>query len=193
MARLERGKLREALLKEVKEVCATDGPEAVSISKIGKQLGVSSGAPFRLFPSREHIFAALIEAEMERLDQTFAEIWSASNEAPAVRLALICTAYLDHAKSDPAMFRLAFSVSAKAMGASNLQVLGEDVYGKVRAAVAACLEPQAAPKDIEAKTYILWSTIHGHALLQMTGQMDDLNVQVSDSVVIGSAIQHILD
>ena len=170
MARLERGKLREALLDEVREVCATEGPEAVSIAKIGKRLGVSSGAPFRLFPSREHIFAALIETEMARLDQTFSDALSAQDSDPVSRLTQICTAYLDHAKSDPAMFRLAFSLSAKAMGASNLQDLGEDVYGKVRQAVAACLPSGTVSEDIEAKSYILWSTIHGHAFRREHGK-----------------------
>ncbi|ABD55341.1 TetR/AcrR family transcriptional regulator [Jannaschia sp. CCS1] len=192
MAGLERGELRQALLAEVKKVCAGQGPEAVSISKIGKSLGVSSGAPFRLFPSREHIFAALIESEMERLDATFERIWSCKTTDPVLRLTDICQAYVDHARTEPAMFRLAFSVSAKAMGAVKLQKIGEDVYEKVQRAVAACVPRHTTTDQVELKSYLLWSTIHGHVMLCMTGQMDDQSIDLPDEIVVASAVQGIL-
>ncbi len=193
MARLERGALREALLNEVRAVCAEDGAEAVSITKIGKRLGVSSGAPFRIFPSREHIFAALIEAEMERLNQTLEDIWAAADRDPLARLKAICQAYIDHAWKEPAMFRLSFSVSAKAMGAMKLQKLGEDVYDKVQRAVAACLPADASTNQIETRSYTLWSTIHGHVMLRMTGQMDDQNIEITDAAFVDNAVQSVVN
>ncbi len=192
MAGLERGELRQALSSEVRKVCANQGPEAVSISKIGKSLGVSSGAPFRLFPSREHIFAALIEAEMERLNATFEDIWASSQTDPLIRLTDICQAYVDHARQDPAMFRLAFSVSAKAMGAMRLKTIGEDVYDKVQRAVAECFPQHTTTDQVELKSHLLWPAIHGHVMLRMTGQMDDQSIDLPDQIVVASAVQGIL-
>lgn len=187
----ERGALRQALLDEVKAVCATMGPEAVSIAQIGKRLGVSSGAPFRLFPSREHIFVALIESEMTELDQKFAQILAEPYATEEDRLTALCAGYLDHAHEQPAMFRLSFSLSAKALDASHLQEIGKIIYDKVRRVVAACLSSDAMVQEIEQKTYLLWSTIHGHAMLVITGQLDDQEVEIEGDMVIGAAVRQV--
>lgn len=189
MTRLARGTLRQALLQKVRSVCANQGPEAVSIAKIGKELGVSSGAPFRIFASREHIFAALIEAEMARLDAAFEQICLDSAASPSARLSGLCQAYVTHARQEPAMFRLAFSISAKAMGAERLQELGIDVYDKVRRAVCACLPDDTAPDQIEGRVYLLWATIHGHVMLLISGQIKDQNIEIDDQDVINAAVQ----
>lgn len=191
MPTLERGALREALLGEVRAVCTSDGPEAVSIARIARKLGVSSGAPFRLFPSREHIFAALVEAELTRLDRAFAAIVAQPEADPAARLRALCAAYVDHARSEPAMFRLTFSMSATALGADALLALGERVYGKVRDTVAACLPGESDPDEIELRSYMLWSAVHGHALLRIAGQIEDQGIEIADETVIAEAVRQV--
>ena len=175
-------------MAEVRSVCTEVGPEGVSISKIGKALGVSSGAPFRLFPTRAHIFAALVEAEMERLDAAFAEILSRSDMTPVARLGAMCHAYIDHAHEEPAMFRLAFSFSAKATGADQLQTVGQNVYGKVRQVVALCLPEGSDAEQLELRTYLLWATVHGHVMLRMMEQLEDQNIELADKTIVDAAI-----
>ncbi len=192
LGRPARGDLRAALLQEVKAVCAEDGPEAVSIARIGKKLGVSSGAPYRLFPAREDIFIALIEQEMARLDRDMNTEIAHHPRDHAARLRGMCAAYLRFAREEEAMFRLSFSVSAKAMRALDLQTLGKRIYGKVLATVAACLPPDTAQTDVAARTHLLWSTIHGHALLRMTGQLDDQDMDVDDATVVAAAVTQAL-
>ncbi|GFE67009.1 TetR/AcrR family transcriptional regulator [Litoreibacter roseus] len=186
-AKIERGALRDALLDEVKSVCEADGPEAVSFGRISRGLGVSSGAPFRLFASRAEIFGALIIREMSRLD---AEMKAQAVDNPEVQMRGLCETYLNYAAGNPAMFRLSFSVSATTMKDRDLEALGRRIYGRVRAAVAACM-PQASAETAETVAYLSWTRLHGHALLKMSGQLDDVDVSVSDKRVIDATLEEI--
>jgi len=53
------GDLREALLAVARRVLATAGPEALSLRELARALDVSHNAPYRHFPTREALLAAL--------------------------------------------------------------------------------------------------------------------------------------
>lgn len=73
------GDLRRVLIEAAMQLVGEGGPEAVSVREAARRTGVSPGAPFRHFPSRD----ALINAVAEEAQRRFrAEIEAALADAP---------------------------------------------------------------------------------------------------------------
>lgn len=181
--KLRRGELRDALLDEVKLVCESAGPEAVSIAKIGAALGVSSGAPYRLFSERREIFVALIERETMALLTCMEGAITAAKQTPKDRLLSLCRAYISYARDESAMFRLSFSLTSKALDSPKIKAIGQRIYAMVLDAVAD-VDHDAPRQLIEHRTYSLWCLVHGHALLSMEDQLSDQDMTISDETVL---------
>ena len=82
------------------------GPEAVSVREAARRAGVSPGAPFRHFPSREALMNAVAEEAQRRFR---AEIDTALAEAPADplgRFRCLGIAYLRWALRNPTHFEV---------------------------------------------------------------------------------------
>jgi AcrR family transcriptional regulator len=101
------GNLREALIEATLRLLEEGGPEGVTVREAGKRVGVSSGAPFRHFPTRTALLTAVAEQAMGRFR---AEIESALAQAnvddPLARFRALGTAYLRWALHNPTHFRV---------------------------------------------------------------------------------------
>lgn len=100
-----RAGLGELLVERAYAVIDEQGPEAVSMRALARELGVSSGAPFRHFPDRKCLIDAVIaEATIElqdRLDEA-----AASAEDTLTQFRAVTVAYVRFAAEHPALFRL---------------------------------------------------------------------------------------
>lgn len=83
------------------------GPESVTVREAGKRAGVSSGAPFRHFPTKRALLTAVAE---EAIGRFRAEIEKAQKEAdpddPLARFRAVGVAYLRYALGNPMHFRV---------------------------------------------------------------------------------------
>jgi AcrR family transcriptional regulator len=95
------------LVEEALLLVADGGPEAVNIREAARRAGVSPGAPFRHFPDRQALLAAVAEEAQRRFR---AEIETALRDAPADdplgRFRAIGVAYLRWAMRNPAYFEV---------------------------------------------------------------------------------------
>jgi AcrR family transcriptional regulator len=101
------GDLRRVLIDAALQLVNEGGADAVSVREAARRAGVSPGAPFRHFPSRD----ALIQAVAEEAQRRFrAEIEQALMEAPADdplgRFRCIGLAYLRWAMRNPTHFEI---------------------------------------------------------------------------------------
>src|SRR6202022_1928118 len=55
------GDLRRVLIEAALQLVADGGPDAVSVREAARRAGVSPGAPFRHFPSRDALISAVAE------------------------------------------------------------------------------------------------------------------------------------
>jgi AcrR family transcriptional regulator len=99
------GDLRRVLIDAALQLVGEGGAEAVSVREAARRAGVSPGAPFRHFPSRD----ALMQAVAGEAQQRFrAEIEAALAEAPAGdplgRFRCLGLAYLRWAMRNPTHF-----------------------------------------------------------------------------------------
>ncbi|MFG3595395.1 TetR/AcrR family transcriptional regulator [Bradyrhizobium sp. RDI18] len=101
------GDLRRVLIDAALQLVGEGGAEAVSVREAARRAGVSPGAPFRHFPSRD----ALIQAVAEEAQRRFrAEIETALAAAPAGnplgRFRCLGLAYLRWAMRNPTHFEI---------------------------------------------------------------------------------------
>lgn len=101
------GDLRRVLIDAALQLVNEGGADAVNVREAARRAGVSPGAPFRHFPSRD----ALIQAVAEEAQRRFrAEIEQALAEAPADdplgRFRRIGLAYLRWAMRNPTHFEI---------------------------------------------------------------------------------------
>lgn len=101
------GDLRRVLIDAALQLVGEGGPDAVSVREAARRAGVSPGAPFRHFPSRDALMYAVAEEAQRRFR---AEIMVALSEAPAGdplgRFRCLGLAYLRWAMKNPTHFEI---------------------------------------------------------------------------------------
>src|SRR6187551_1659059 len=101
------GDLRRVLIDAALQLVGEGGPDAVSVREAARRAGVSPGAPFRHFPSRDALMNAVAEEAQRRFR---AEIMAALSEAPAGdalgRFRCLGLAYLRWAMRNPTHFEV---------------------------------------------------------------------------------------
>jgi len=101
------GHLREALIKAALKMVKEQGAESVSIREIAKRAEVSSGAPFRHFPSRTALMTAVAEQAMRRFrDEILHALEEVQGHAPLDRFRALGTAYMRWVVRNPAHFEV---------------------------------------------------------------------------------------
>jgi AcrR family transcriptional regulator len=95
--------LIETTLRLVEKV----GPENVTMRRVAKLAGVSSGAPFRHFADRSALMTAVAEEAMARLrEEVTSSLKVADRKSPLLRFRAIGEAYLRWATRNPSHFQV---------------------------------------------------------------------------------------
>jgi AcrR family transcriptional regulator len=101
------GDLKRVLIEAALELAEQGGPEAVSVREAARRAGVSPGAPFRHFPSRDALMMAVAEEAQRRFR---IELEEALAQAPAgdplVQFRSLGLGYLRWAMRNPAHFEI---------------------------------------------------------------------------------------
>ena len=144
---------REAVLREAGKQLETQGIAKLSIRDAARRARVSHNAPYRHFPDRETLLAALAAEGFKQLSETLAS--KAGRE--------MGEAYLAFALAHPQRFRLMFG-----------GLLSLDAYPELRdnaRASYAALEKAFAGQGIDEKiaAAAAWSLVHGLAHLLLDG------------------------
>ena len=179
------GELRTALLGAALAVLAPEGAQAAARRAGARRAGVSAMAPYRHYPDKEALLAAVathgFDGLRDRLRQ--ADAGAAAGQA----LVAQAVAYVRYAIDKPALFRLMFGL--KCLGAHpDVMAAGEAAHGVLAARVAAELPADA---DRQACTLGCWSMVHGLALLFLDGladkaAADELTRRVAQAMLLAS-------
>ncbi len=165
--RYHHGELRAALIAAALEFLADDGADSISLRAVARRAGVSAMAPYRHYPDKEALLAAVAVQGFDGLHAVLREADEAA--PPGQALVAQAVAYVRYALANPAMFRLMFG--PKRLGAHpELTAAGEAAYAVLAARVAAEL-PATADRD--ARALGCWSLVHGLASLFLDGRITD--------------------
>ena len=100
-----RAEIKQAALRQLAE----SGPGGLSVSAIGKELGVSGPALYRYFAGRDDLLTELvIDAYNDLADALGAAISHAPGQEPRARLEAMARGYRSWALAEPHRYRLLF-------------------------------------------------------------------------------------
>ncbi|XSC45330.1 TetR/AcrR family transcriptional regulator [Bradyrhizobium sp. RDT10] len=101
------GDLRRVLLDAALQLVDEGGAEAVSVREAARRAGVSPGAPFRHFPSRDALMQAVAEEAQRRFRAEIeAALAAAAPGDPLGRFRCLGLAYLRWAMRNPTHFEI---------------------------------------------------------------------------------------
>lgn len=169
------GNLREALLKAAQQQIEIEGAQALNLSKLARELGVSQPAVYRHFANKQSLIFSLVEQGFELLAQRVQgateSVKNTEEEQVLERLKAIAQAYVYFALEYRELARLMFSLKERATDPSLYKVSKQAASPLFQLVNMAQQRDQFAGDDVEEAVRLLWSTIHGLAVLLMDEQM----------------------
>lgn len=168
--------LREACVAEALRIVETSGFEKLSLREVARRLGVSHQAPYRHFPSRDHILAEIVS----RAYSAFASHLEKRRQTgdPDEDLCEMGRAYLSYAKKHSLQYQLMFSTplpdpkkhpNMMAKAQQTFSLLHENV-----SALHALLQGSAQVRRSEFDALFIWFTLHGLCSLMQSRVADQL-------------------
>jgi AcrR family transcriptional regulator len=170
--------LREACIEEALAIIERDGVEALSLREVARRLGVSHQAPYKHYPSRDHLLAEVVR----RAFVAFAEHLDARPRQtdPFADLHAMGRAYLDYAMRHPLQYRLIFGTPLPDPKAHpEMMTRGRYAFALLEKAVAALewARPDAArPADPRLDALHVWALLHGLASIAQTSALRSLRL-----------------
>lgn len=158
------GELRQVLLAEGFKLVREQGPDKLSLRELARRAGVSAMAPYRHYPDKDSLLAAIAAEGFRHLARQLALVTDARAGAgsPLLQSGL---AYVRFALAEPALFRLMFSA----------RQFKDDVPELHQARAASFdvlmrhLNAGAGSEQQRARAHGCWALVHGLALLLLDG------------------------
>lgn len=168
-AEYHHGNLRRALIDTAVSAIAKHGIDALNLRQLAARAGVTPGAPYHHFASREELLRTIADEGFERLEAELIAARDAAGAEASVRLEALGRAYVNFAVSCPGYFRVMFHGDAKSSGPT---ASGLRAFYLLRYAVLACQQAGTAPAgDPRVLVLAAWSAVHGFATLWVDGAL----------------------
>jgi AcrR family transcriptional regulator len=190
-----RQEIKDAALRQLAEA----GPGGLSISAIGKQLGVSGPALYRYFASRDELLTALVlDAYQDLADALEAATRPLPANRPRSQFEALAKAYRQWAVAEPHRYRLLFGPPLPGY-AAHAQRLVEASWAAMRqlldvlrgfaagagepseplaAELTAWAQPHCSGTDAPTalRAVLIWSQLHGIVSLEIAGNFASMSI-----------------
>ena len=198
-----RERYRAQVRQEVKQAAlrqlAESGPAGVSVSAIGKQLGVSGPALYRYFASRDELLTELVIDAYDDLADALRAAVRAPDREPQARFEALVRAYRSWALAQPHRYRLLFGPPLPGYDAhaQRLVTAAQAVMDLLLEALRDLGDRTAAPPSqplgsqlsawahrhgldidpaIALRGVLIWSRMHGLVSLEIAGNFESMGV-----------------
>jgi AcrR family transcriptional regulator len=162
----QRGDLGPAFIEAALDLLTEGGVEALSLRGVARRVGVSAMAPYRYYPDKAALLAAVARSGFEGLAAAMRK--ASASGPPREALVAIGVAYVTYAVDHPALFRLMFGSQCRS-GDPDLRSARDATYAVLSGTVARAY-PAAAH---DALSLGCWSLTHGLASLFLDGRLSD--------------------
>lgn len=182
--------VREACIQEALAIIEDKGVENLSLRQVSRRLGISHQAPYKHFPSRDHILAEIIKRAFDAFGAYLDE--NPVTDNPHADLDAMGRAYVHYAMAHPLHYRLMF----------NTQIQHSDDYPDLQKSaqyafhlLQDCLkrlygtDTPAALRKAELDALFIWSTMHGLSGILYANSIEKLNLS---TIAEQAAIDHVL-
>lgn len=163
--------LRKTLLDAAVALIGEVGPRAFTLREVSRRAGVSHNAPYRHFPSRDELLAAVAEQGFERLTAVMRKAM-APGRSPLERLELCGCGYVEFALRWPQHFVVMFDLPHTPIDCSPAHIAGQNAFQVLLDCVTAAQESgDLAPGELMPLAWTAWSLVHGIAKLANSGNL----------------------
>ena len=168
------GDLKAALVEAAAAIVRTKGLEALTLREVARRTGVSAAAPYRHFPDRRALVAAVAERGFRRLGEAMEEGMKSAGGRAGFRQ--VAVSYVEFGLANPAEYRVMFGPEVADTGDfPSLRETSRGVLGGV-AGVVSHLQKAGliGPGDAWKIAVALWSMLHGLVILVLDGQTEGI-------------------
>jgi len=165
------GHLREVLLQAAIKLIAEAGPAGFTLREVARRAGVSHNAPYRHFPDREGLLAAVAAQGFGELNQAMLD--AAERESNALRqLKRAGLAYVEFALRRPEHFTVMFDSPIARRKTPNSSEAAEQAFGTLVRLIKSAQDEKLLPAgDLSQFTLLAWSMVHGVAKLATANRL----------------------
>lgn len=182
--------IREASVREAMAIIEREGLASLSLRDVARRLGVSHQAPYKYFPTRDHLLAEIVGRCFDEFGDA---LEAAVASEPDLDLALMAmgASYLNYAATRPSHYGLMFTspLPDKSVHLDMAEKASRAFHVLRRAVLALHLyhgqpEPE---RRADQDALHLWATMHGLATLL---QHDSIKVLELDQALLQAAPLH---
>jgi AcrR family transcriptional regulator len=181
--------LREACVQAAHAVISEQGLEGLSLRDVARRLGVSHQAPYRHYPSRDHLLAEVIR----RCFQRFAAALKARPRGldPMAAMRSLGQSYLRYALEHPLEYRLMFGTPwPTAADHPDLLRDARHAFDVLREALSALHGADASTRQrVDGDALFVWSAMHGLATIMQSNALENLDLPRH---VLDDAARHVM-
>jgi AcrR family transcriptional regulator len=189
------GDLRRVLVDAAVKVIEKEGVSAISLQALARKAGVSSGAPYHHFESREQLLGAiaadgfaLLAGAMKLGADEAAGAPEPGETAATAHLRGLGLGYVRFALAHRGHFRVMFRPELKVHASAEQKVVIERAFVMLGDAIARCqAEGSIAGGDPRPLVLLAWSAVHGASALWIDGPLDSEGL-VADGDGLGVTI-----
>lgn len=169
------GALRPALVAAAHTILSELGTTGLTLRECARRAGVSHAAPKHHFPDKTSLLTAVAAAGFRDLTASMDAYNQAAGREPSVRLREVGVGYIAFAMGQPATFRLIFGQSGLYIDDPEYVTAATAAFDRLADAVVAAsditdrTDPRAEQRMKQA-----WSTVHGYAMLWLSGALTNV-------------------
>jgi len=181
--------LRDACVEAAREAIAAHGVENLSLRDVARRLGVSHQAPYRHYPSRDHLLAEV----MRRCFEHFAQYLDARERSddPREELGALGRQYLSFALAHPLEYRLMFSTQwPEPAEHPDLIRDATHTFDILRGVLSRVHGVRKHNNTVDLDALFVWSTMHGLAGVMSGNCINQIDLSQR---VHQQAPQHVMD
>jgi AcrR family transcriptional regulator len=182
------GDLKNALLDAAVSFLEKHDVEDLSLREIARRAGVTTGAPYHHFASKDDLIAAVATQAFAMLADALARAEDPALE-PRARIHALGRAYVAFATAHPTRFRVMWRVEGADVR-PDLMAAKRATYAPLARAAAAA-DRRERPDD--EKVLALWSLIHGLTFQWIDGRVPRVFPGKTASEIVARMLDHLID
>jgi AcrR family transcriptional regulator len=155
---------RSALVRAASELLDEGGPDAVTLRAVGARAGVSRGAPYGHFESKERLLTHLAIRTWDELAERVERLRSDADATPSGRLESALMTLIEVSRRQPHRYALMFSTPADDPESAAAATHLEDQF-------LAIVADLVGEDDALRHGALLMSSAHGIAALELSGHL----------------------
>ena len=196
-SRTRTGNLREDCVTEALSIIAHDGLDKLSLREVARRLGVSHQAPYKHYPSRDHLLATVLKGAYKDFADYLESTQNKNSDAFDLRK--MGKAYIRYALSHPLEYRLMFNTSLPDPSHHpEMMQYAHHAFDMLRQALKYRSKMQDGrstnKRNIDHQALFVWSTLHGVVSIMRSDVTPGLKIAMTEATasevlsLIGKAI-----